>query len=129
MAARSARYWKDLRTFLPTLLLCVVTSIGWDKGIFGICTFHIIPFFKYFGLFQWEKIIFGQNAYFCLKMIFRPCFLYFFSALCEWGGFWKVRKIQPFFWNLPLDDDLPNSWILNCWHLWFALVYKWHWHW
>ena len=35
---------KDLRTFLQTLLLCVVTSLGWDKGIFGICTFHIIPF-------------------------------------------------------------------------------------
>ena len=37
-------YIKDLRTFLRTLLLCVVTSLGWDKGIFGICTFHIIPF-------------------------------------------------------------------------------------
>ena len=36
--------WKDMRTFLRTLLLCVVTSLGWDKGIFGICTFHIIPF-------------------------------------------------------------------------------------
>ena len=35
---------KDLRTFLQTLLLCVVTFLGWDKGIFGICTFHIIPF-------------------------------------------------------------------------------------
>ena len=35
---------KDLRTFLRTLLLCVVTSLGWDIGIFGICTFHIIPF-------------------------------------------------------------------------------------
>ena len=22
----------------------MVTSLGWDKGIFGICTFHIIPF-------------------------------------------------------------------------------------
>ena len=40
------RPWKDLRIFLRTLLLCVVTSLGWDKGIFGICTFHIIPFIK-----------------------------------------------------------------------------------
>ena len=29
-------------------------------------------------VFQWEKIFFSQNAYFCLKMIFRPCY---FSAL------------------------------------------------
>ena len=36
-------------------------------------------FSKYFGLFQWEKIILCQNAYFCLKMIFRPCYTYFFS--------------------------------------------------
>ena len=35
---------KDLMTFLWILLLCVVTSLGWDRGIFGICTFHIIPF-------------------------------------------------------------------------------------
>ena len=35
---------KDLRIFLWTLLLCVVTSKGWNKGIFGNCTFHIIPF-------------------------------------------------------------------------------------
>ena len=35
-------------------------------------------FLKYFGLFQWKKIIFCQNAYFCLKMIFRPCYFYFF---------------------------------------------------
>ena len=33
-------------------------------------------FSKYFGLFQWEKIIFCQNAYFCIKMIFRPCYLF-----------------------------------------------------
>ena len=37
-------FLKDLRTFLRTLLLCVVTSLGWDRGTFGICTFHIIPF-------------------------------------------------------------------------------------
>ena len=40
---------KDLRTFLRTLLLCMVTSLGWDKGIFGICTFHIIPFMSLAG--------------------------------------------------------------------------------
>ena len=37
-------------------------------------------FSKYFGLFQWEKIIFCQNAYFCSKMIFRPCYFYFFHT-------------------------------------------------
>ena len=40
---------KDLRTFLRTLLLCVVTSLGWNKGIFGICTLHIIPFLTLWG--------------------------------------------------------------------------------
>ena len=40
-----------------------------------------------FGLFQWEKIIFGQNAYFCLKMIFRPCYFYFLDVIAslDWG--------------------------------------------
>ena len=50
-------------------------------------------FFKYFGLFQWEKIIFCQNAYFCLKMIFRPCYFYFFSILGEWGG-WVLESME-----------------------------------
>ena len=35
-------------------------------------------FSKYFWLFQWEKIIFCRNAYFCLKMIFRPGYFYLF---------------------------------------------------
>ena len=47
----------------------------------------------YFGLFQWEKIIFCQNTYFCLKMIFRPCYFYFFSALCQWGG-WVLKSAE-----------------------------------
>ena len=44
MAKLISKISKELRTFLQTLLLCLVTSLGWDKGIFGICTFHIIPF-------------------------------------------------------------------------------------
>ena len=41
---------------------------------------------QYFGLFQWEKIIFCQNTYFCLKMIFRPCYFYFFSHFVSGVG-------------------------------------------
>ena len=57
-------------------------------------------FSKYFGLFQWEKIIFCQNDYFCLKMIFRPCYFYFFFP--HWGGgggggFEKCGKFPHFF--------------------------------
>ena len=55
-------------------------------------------FSKYFGLFQWEKINFWQNTYFCLKMIFRQCYFYFFPHFVSGvGGFWKVRKIPHFF--------------------------------
>ena len=60
-------------------------------------------FSKYFGLFQWEKIIFGQNAYFCLKMIFRTCFfLFFFRTLrVGWVGFEKCGKFCTFFFLKP----------------------------
>ena len=59
-------------------------------------------FSQYFGLFQWEKIIFCQNAYFCLKMIFRQCYFYFFSPFASGvGGFWKVWKIPLFFETFP----------------------------
>ena len=34
-------------------------------------------FLSTLDFFQREKIIFCQNAYFCLKMIFRPCFIFF----------------------------------------------------
>ena len=56
-------------------------------------------FSKYFWLFQWEKIIFCQNAYFCLKMIFRPCYFYFFFRTLRvgWVGFEKCGKFRPFF--------------------------------
>ena len=49
----------------------------------------VVFILKYFGLFQWEKIIFCQNAYFGLKMIFRPCYFYFFSHTKQvgWVGF------------------------------------------
>ena len=61
-------------------------------------------FSKYFWLFQWEKIIFCQNAYFCLKMIFRPCYFYFFSILSKWGG-WVLESMENsiLFLRLPLD--------------------------
>ena len=59
-------------------------------------------FLSIFGLFQREKIIFCQNAYFCLKMIFRPCYFYFFHTLrVGWVGFEKCGKFH-FFLNLPL---------------------------
>ena len=47
----------------PTAFItcCVVTSLGWDKSIFWICTFHIIPIMSipvYFSMslcdFQYE---------------------------------------------------------------------------
>ena len=54
----------------------------------------------YFGLFQWEKIIFCQNAYFCLKMILDHVFFYFFSALrVGWVGFEKCGKFRTFFFE------------------------------
>ena len=64
----------------------------------------IYKFKKYFGLFQWEKIIFCQNAYFCLKMIFRPCYLYFLSIQGEWNG-WVLESME----NTILFLSLPNS--------------------
>ena len=59
-------------------------------------------FSKYFWLFQWEKIIFCQNAYFCLKMIFRPCYFYFFfrTLWVGWVGFEKCGKFRTFFFFL-----------------------------
>ena len=60
----------------------------------------------YFWLFQWEKIIFCQNAYFCLKMIFRPFyFSFFFCTLwVGWVGFEKCEKFRTFFF-----ETFPNE--------------------
>ena len=52
---------KDLRTFLRTLLLCVVTSLGWDRGIFGICTFHIIPFILFILTIFYLYLVLSSN--------------------------------------------------------------------
>ena len=49
------------------------------------------PYLEVFGLFQWEKIIFCQNAYFCLKYLYSILF----GIL-----FWKVWKIPYFFLRL-----------------------------
>ena len=59
-------------------------------------------FSKYFGLSQWEKIIFCQNAYFRLKMIFRPCFFFIFFRTLQVGlvGFEKCGKFRTFFFFL-----------------------------
>ena len=56
--------------------------------------FSIWGWSEYFGLFQWEKIIFCQNSYFCLKMIFRPCYFYFFfhTRRFGWVGFGNYGK-------------------------------------
>ena len=57
---------------------------------------------KYFGLFQWEKIIFCQNAYFCLKMIIRPCYFYFFPYKASGEGWvFESMEIQYFFEGFP----------------------------
>ena len=52
-------------------------------------------FSKYFGHFQWEKIIFYQHAYFCLKMIFRPCYFYFIFHTLRVGQ----SLTLPFIWQ------------------------------
>ena len=70
-------------------------------------------FSKYFGLFQWEKIIFCQNAYFCLKMIFRPCYFYFFFRTLRvgWVGFEKCGKFRTFFFFFLKPSLTYKFWI------------------
>ena len=72
-------------------------------------------FLKVFWPFQWEKIIFCQNAYFCLKMIYRPCYFYFSSALCEWGG-WVLKSAENSALFSFFFETFPNLQILN-WYL------------
>ena len=66
---------------------------------------------------------FLPKCYFCLKMIFRPFYFYFFSTLCKWGG-WVLKIVENstlFFWKLPLVKiyyslyhAIANLKILNC---------------
>ena len=79
-------------------------------------------FSKCFWLFQWEKIIFCQNAYFCLKMIFRPCSFYFFFRTLGvgWVGFEKCGKFRTFFFLKPsLRSIFLGTLLLN------VKEYKW----
>ena len=66
-------------------------------------------FLSTLDFFQREKIIFCQNAYFCLKMIFRPCYFYFFSILSKWGG-WVLKSMENsiLFYFLFLKASLTN---------------------
>ena len=62
------------------------TQNNWEAlKKYGIWICQIL---KVFWIFQLEKIIFCQNAYFCLNRIFKPHYFYFFSYFVRRvGGF------------------------------------------
>ena len=56
-------------------------------------------FLSILDFFNGKKIIFCQNTYFCLKMIFGPCYFYYFFPhfVSGWVGFEKCGKFCTFF--------------------------------
>ena len=73
---------------------------------------------------------FLPKCYFCLKMIFRPFYFYFFPHFASRvGGYWKLWKIPHFFfWKLPLVKiyyslyhAITNLKILNCFQKLFPI--------
>ena len=82
-----------------TAILLILGKYFWDLLDLPDLKFFCIFCIYYIELFQWEKILFCPNAYFCLKMIFRQCYFLFFPDFVS--GFWKVQKILHFFLNIP----------------------------